>query len=210
MKLEIKTIENQNAGFIELSDILSNTKFNEALVWEAVNHYLASKRRGTACTKTRKEVSGGGKKPWRQKHTGRARAGSIRSPLWRHGGTVFGPKPRDYSYAFPKKKKIKALISVLAYKLNEGNVQIVDKLSIDNPKTKEAIRLLNSFNIPLGHIKILFIDFKDNINFWLAVRNIPKVKFLPVSMLNVYDLLNYKKIFFSKAAFEKIQGMLRI
>ncbi|OGF61677.1 MAG: 50S ribosomal protein L4 [Candidatus Fischerbacteria bacterium RBG_13_37_8] len=208
MKLEIKTLENQNAGYMEINDIIAEAKFNKALIWEAINNYLAGKRRGTACTKTRGEVSGGGKKPWKQKHTGRARSGSTRSPLWRHGGTTFGPKPRDYSYPFPRKKRIRALRSILSYKLKEGNVCIIDKLIFEQAKTKEAVKFYKSFNLISGIQKVLFVDFRENSNFYLAVRNIPRAKFIPISYLNVYDLVNCKKIFFSKAAFEKIQEML--
>jgi large subunit ribosomal protein L4 len=208
MKMEIKTIDNQNAGYIEVNDNLTNMKFHKEVVWEAVNHYLACQRSGTACTKTRKEVSGGGKKPWKQKHTGRARAGSIRSPLWRHGGTIFGPKPRDFSYAFPKKKRLLAIKSVIANKLKEGDIHIIDSLNLPQPKTKEALKIFKAFNLLSGIHKVLFIDFNDNINCSLAVRNLPKTKFMPLSFLNVYDLMNYKKIFISKAAFEKMQEMI--
>src|SRR4030042_2674298 len=157
MKLEIKTLENQNAGYMEINDIIAEAKFNKALIWEAIKNYLAGKRRGTACTKTRGEVSGGGKKPWKQKHTGRARSGSTRSPLWRHGGTTFGPKPRDYSYPFPRKKRIRALRSILSYKLKEGNVCIIDKLIFEQAKTKEAVKFYKSFNLISGIQKVLFV-----------------------------------------------------
>ncbi len=208
MKMEIKTIDNQNAGYIEVVENIINTKYHKEVIWEAVNHYLACQRSGTACTRTRKEVSGGGKKPWKQKHTGRARAGSIRSPLWRHGGTIFGPKPRDYSYPFPKKKRILAIKSIIANKIKIGDIHIIDRLVLDTPKTKEALKIFKAFNLISGIHKVLFIDFNDNITCSLAVRNIPKAKFIPLSFLNVYDLMNYKKIFISKAAFEKIQEMI--
>lgn len=209
MKMEIKTIDNKNVGYIEIGDEIFNTKFNKALVWEAINHYLACQRNGTACTKTRKEVSGSGKKPWKQKHTGRARAGSIRSPLWRHGGTIFGPKPRDFSYPFPRKKNILAIKSIIANKIKEGNIQIIDDLSLNHPKTKEAIKMYKAFNLISGVHKVLFIDFNENVSCSLAVRNIPRAKFMALSFLNAYDLINYKKIFISKAAFEKIQEMIQ-
>ena len=209
MKMEIKTIENQNAGYIEVFDTIADAKYNKALIWEAVNNYLAGKRKGNAATKTRGEVSGGGKKPWKQKHTGRARAGSNRSPLWRHGGTIFGPHPRDYSSPFPRKKRIIAIRSILSSKIKEGNVNVIDKLMVSKPRTKEAVNFFKAFNLATGIHKVLFIDFRDNVDFHLAVRNIPKAKFLPITFLNVYDLLNYKKIFISRAAFEKIQEMLK-
>jgi len=210
MKMEMKTFENQNAGYIEVVDTIADAEFNKALIWEAVNSYLANKRKGTASTKTRGEVSGGGKKPWKQKHTGRSRSGSSRSPLWRHGGTVFGPQPRDYSYPFPRKKRILALRSVLSSKIKEGNLHVIDKLVVSKPKTKEALNFFKAFSIVTGVHKVLFVDFRDNVDFSLAVRNIPRAKFLPLTFLNVYDLMNYKKIFISKAAFEKIQEMLKI
>lgn len=209
MKMEIKTIENKDAGYIEISDEIINTKFNKALVWEAINHYLAYQRSGTACTKSRKEVSGGGKKPWKQKHTGRARAGSTRSPLWRHGGTIFGPKARDFSHPFPRKKNILAIKSIISNKIKEGSIQIIDNLSLSQAKTKEAIKIYKAFNLISGVHKVLFIDFNENVSCNLAVRNIPRAKYTPLSFLNAYDLMNYKKIFVSKAAFEKIQEMIQ-
>lgn len=177
----------------------------EHLVYEAVVNYLSNQRRGTASTKTRNEVKGGGRKPWRQKGTGRARAGSIRSPLWRKGGTTFGPKPRDYYYSIPKKAKKNALRSVLSAKLEEKLILVVDSLEFDSPKTKNGVELLNKLNIDSA----LIIDNKENKNMFLALRNIPRVKPLDQSNLGVIDVLKYKWLVFSQRAFDSLMERLK-
>src|SRR5437773_6084452 len=136
-EIEVKNLASEVVGKLELSDEVFKVKINETLIWEAVKHYSDSLRSGTADTKTRAEVSGSGKKLWRQKGTGRARIGSIRSPLWRHGGTVHGPTPRDYSYRFPRKKVRGALRSALSAKLGENALTVVEGLTLENPKTRE-------------------------------------------------------------------------
>src|SRR5881628_3946283 len=141
-EIEVKNLASEVVGKLELSDEVFKVKINETLIWEAVKHYRDSRRSGTASTKTRAEVSGSGKKLWRQKGTGRARIGSIRSPLWRHGGTVHGPKPRSYAYRFPRKKLRGALRSALSAKLGDNALTVVEGLTLENPKTRELRKLL--------------------------------------------------------------------
>jgi large subunit ribosomal protein L4 len=175
------------------------------LVYEAVVNYQANQRQGTAATKTRANVAGGGKKPWRQKGTGRARAGSTRSPLCRKGGTVFGPQPRDYSYELPKKARRNALRSVLSRKFADSLILVLSELDIKEPKTKEAAALLKAFHLDSA----LFVDSHKNTNLFLSVRNLPKVKAVDVRTLNVYDVLNYKWLVFSQRALESAMERLK-
>jgi large subunit ribosomal protein L4 len=185
-------------------DILSYP-LKEHLIYEAVVNYRANQRRGTASTKTRADVRGGGRKPWRQKGTGRARAGSIRSPIWRSGGTTFGPKPRDYSYKMPKKAKRNALKSALAMKFAEKQLMVLDRLEFKEPKTKEGVNFLKKLNIESA----LVIDNQENRNVFLSLRNIPKVKAVDSSQVNIYDVLNYKLLVFSQKAFESLMERLK-
>jgi large subunit ribosomal protein L4 len=175
------------------------------LVYEAVVNYQANQRQGTAATKTRAKVAGGGRKPWRQKGTGRARAGSTRSPLWRKGGTVFGPQPRDYSYELPKKARRNALRSVLSRKLADSLILVLSEIDIKEPKTKEAAALLKAFNLDSA----LLVDSHENANLFLSVRNLPKVKAVDVRTLNVYDVLKYKWLVFSQRALESAMERLK-
>jgi large subunit ribosomal protein L4 len=159
------------------------------LLHTAVVNQLANKRAGTACTKTKGLVSGGGKKPWKQKGTGRARAGSSRSPLWRHGGTVFGPMPRDYSYTIPKKEKRAALASALAAKVSENRLIVLDKIMLAEPKTGQMWSLLKNLGVAENALVLLGAENK---NVALASRNMPSVKVLRMENINVYDLLKYR------------------
>ncbi len=177
----------------------------EHLIYEAVVSYRANQRRGTASTKTRAEVRGGGRKPWRQKGTGRARAGSIRSPLWRKGGTVFGPKSRDYSYGIPKKAKRNALKSALSMKFAENQILVLESLEFKEPKTKEGINLLRKLNLESA----LFIDCSENKNLFLSLRNIPKVKAIDKNNITVYDVMNHQSLVFTKRAFESLMERLQ-
>jgi large subunit ribosomal protein L4 len=185
-------------------DILSYP-VKEHLIYEAVVNYRANQRRGTASTKTRAEVRGGGRKPWRQKGTGRARAGSTRSPIWRSGGTTFGPKPRDYSYKMPRKAKRNALKSALAMKFADKQIVIVDSLEFKEPKTKEGVNLLKKLNVESA----LVIDNYENRNVFLSLRNIPKVKAVDFSQVNIYDVLNHKSLVFTQKAFESLMERLK-
>lgn len=170
----------------------------EYLMHEAVVNYLANQRRGTASTKTKSEIRGGGRKPWRQKGTGRARAGSIRSPLWRKGGTTFGPKPRDYSYSIPKKVKKNALISALSLKFAESQLYVLDSLDFENAKTREGAKLLEILNLDSA----LIVDTQENKNLILSVRNIPSVKVVDYKQVHIFDVLNFRSLVFTQKAFE--------
>lgn len=177
----------------------------EHLIYEAVLNYRANQRMGTASTKTRAQVRGGGRKPWRQKGTGRARAGSNRSPLWKKGGITFGPSPRDYGYSMPKKAKRNALKSALSMKLAENQLLVLDKLDFKEPKTKEGIKLLRALNLESA----LIVDSHDNVNLFLSVRNIPKVKAVNHSQVNIYDVLNHKSLVLTQTAFESLMERLK-
>jgi large subunit ribosomal protein L4 len=185
-------------------DILSYP-VKEHLIYEAVVNYRANQRRGTASTKTRGEVRGGGRKPWRQKGTGRARAGSTRSPLWRSGGTTFGPKPRDYSYKIPRKTKKNALKSAIALKFAEKQLMVLDNLEFKEPKTKEGVNFLRQLNLESA----LVVENQENRNVFLSLRNIPKVKAIDFSQVNIYDVLNHKSLVFTQKAFESLMERLK-
>lgn len=182
-----------------------STPANEHLLYETVVNYRANQRRGTASTKTRSMVRGGGRKPWRQKGTGRARAGSTRSPLWRSGGITFGPQPRDYGYNMPKKAKRSALKSALALKLSEKQLLILEKLDFQEPKTKEGAKLLEALKLPSA----LIVDQSDNRNLMLSLRNLPKVKVVDYNQVNVYDILCYQGLVFSQRAFDSLMEKLK-
>ena len=177
---------------------------DNSLLHEAVRIQLANRRRGNASTKTKGFISGGGKKPWRQKGTGRARAGSTRSPLWRHGGTIFGPQPRDYSYKMPKKAWRHALCLALSDRAKNGKLVIVESLELAEPKTKAAVAFLAGLGV--NHALIIVGD--EDANFLRAARNLAKHKVLPTVGLNVYDVLNYDEIVMTKTAAKAIEARL--
>lgn len=177
----------------------------EHLLYEAVVSFRANQRQGTASTKTRAEVKGGGRKPWRQKGTGRARAGSIRSPIWRKGGVTFGPKPRSYYYSLPKKAKRNALRSVLSMKLAEKQLLILKTLELKEPKTKDGAKLLEALKLDSA----LIVDDHQNKNLFLSLRNIPKIKAVDYNLVNVYDVLNHKWLVFTQKAFESLMEKLK-
>jgi len=204
-EIEVKNLANEVVGKIELSDAVFNADFNEPLIWEAVMHYNSSLRAGTASTKVRGEVSGSGRKLWKQKGTGRARIGSLRSPLWRHGGTVHGPKPRDYSYRFPRKKIRGALRSALSAKFGENLVIVVEGLTLESHKTKEFNKILSAFG--LGG-KVLVIDSTGEKNLFLSARNLPTVKLVSGTAVNIFDLVNSDALLFSRDAILEVQEAL--
>lgn len=181
-------MNNKKVKDLELPGIFS-AEVKPHLLHTAVVNQLANKRAGTAATKNKALVSGGGKKPWRQKGTGRARAGSIRSPLWRHGGTVFGPVPRDYSYSIPKKEKRSAMLVALSAKVSENRLIVLDKIELSEPKTRLMAELLERLGVNENALLLLS---QENRNVMLAARNIPSVKVLRTQNLNVYDLLKYR------------------
>jgi large subunit ribosomal protein L4 len=204
-EIEVKNLANEVVGKLELSDDVFKAEFNQPLIWEAVKHYNDSLRAGTASTKVRGEVSGSGKKLWRQKGTGRARVGSVRSPLWRHGGTAHGPKPRDYSYRFPRKKLRGAMRSALSAKLSENALTVVDAMTVDSPKTRDFSRILAGLGCT-G--KVLVVDSFENKNLNLSSRNLAKVKLVGGNSVNIFDVVNSNMLLFSKESILQLQEVL--
>ncbi|MFQ5445023.1 MAG: 50S ribosomal protein L4 [Nitrospinales bacterium] len=204
--VDLLDANNKKLGTVELSAKIFDVKIRDHLVQQYVTMQMAARRSGTASTiSNRGDVRGSGKKPWRQKGTGRARAGSVRSPLWRGGMTVFGPTPRSYSVKMSKKSKKLALQSVLTERLQGKRLSVVDKLSVENPKTKDALQLIKQMELPR---KTLFLLAEKNRNLELAVRNIPHVDVLLVDGLNVYDLLVHERIVFTQDALKKVEERL--
>ncbi len=204
-KVAVYNSANQQVGDIELNDSVFGVEMNAGLVHQAVVMQLASRRLGTHATKTRGLVRGGGRKPWRQKGTGRARSGSTRSPLWVGGGTVFGPQPRSYAFRMPKKQRRLAIKCALSDKVASGDFIVLDDLQFDAPKTKSVVKMLGDFGVD---VKSLIITLDENENVELSSRNIPGVKAINTMGLNVYDILNHTKLFITKAAIEKIEEVL--
>lgn len=201
-KIDIVNQSGKSVGDMELSDTLFGMTPNENAIYDAVIMQRASLRQGTHSTKSRGLVSGGGKKPWRQKGTGRARQGTIRAPQWKGGGVVFGPTPRSYSYKINKKVRKLALKSVLAQKFLEGNLIIVDELKLDAPKTKEMVNFLSNIKVDRKPL-IGTVEYEENI--FLSTRNIPGALNLDVSGLNVLDIVNAKTLILTKAAVVKLE-----
>ena len=204
-KLQVFDKSGKRAAEVDLPASIFSYPVKPHLVYEAAVQAQANRRQGTVATKTRAMVSGGGKKPWRQKGTGRARVGSTRSPLWRKGGTTFGPQSRDYSYELPKKARRNALRSVLSQKLADQQILVLDKFHLKEPKTKEAAALLKAFNVDSA----LIVDSHENTNLFRAVRNLPKVKAVDVRTLNVVDVLAHRWLVFSQQAFESAMEKLK-
>lgn len=204
-EMNILNMNNEKVGTIQLDGKVFGAPVKKTLIHEIVTMQLANKRQGTAATKNKALVRGGGKKPWKQKKTGRARAGSNRSPLWVGGGTIFGPNPRDYSYKEPIKKVRGALKSALSAKANDGEIVVVNDLEIKEPKTKLMADILNKLGLNEG---VLILSDKRDRNIELASRNIPKVKVLPLRELNVYDLLKYRKLLITEGGVKTIKEVL--
>lgn len=199
-------VAGQAAGEIKLNDSVFGVEYNEAVIHQAVVRQMANERLGTHATLTRGLVRGGGKKPWRQKGTGRARVGSIRSPLWVGGGTVFGPTPRSHAKSMNRKARQLAVKSALSEKLRSNEIVVLDKIGFAAPKTKDAIKMLAAFHVD-G--KALIIDGDESVmNTVLSARNIPGVKAIAPSGINIYDLVHYTKLFITKSAVEKIEEVL--
>ncbi|MDI6617209.1 MAG: 50S ribosomal protein L4 [Clostridiales bacterium] len=203
-KSALYNIKGEQVGEIELADNVFAVEVNKEAVHQVVKMQLANKRQGSQSTLTRGEVSGGGIKPWRQKGTGRARQGSIRSPQWIHGGVVFAPKPRDYSYTLPKKIKRLAMKSALSSKVNDKEIIVLDQLSLDEPKTKVVSDMLKSFDAKGA---LIVVPVKDDA-VYKSVRNIEGAAVLPVNNLNVYDILKYDKFIITKEAVSKVEEVL--
>jgi large subunit ribosomal protein L4 len=203
--VDIIDLNNKVVGTLDLSDDVFSAPVNENLLYEAVRHHLACVRRGTASTKTRHEVAGSGKKLWKQKGTGRARMGSIRSPLWRHGGTVHGPQPRDYSYKLPKKMQLGALKSALSAKLRDGELRVVTEFAVTEAKSKAMRKTLDGLE---ASRTILLVDNSANKNLALSSRNLKGVKLVSSREVNVYDLLGHQHVLFTQEAAKKISEAL--
>src|SRR6266581_5035162 len=203
--VDVKNLQNEVVGQMDLADAVFAGPINEGLMHLAVKQYLASLRAGTHKTKTRAEVSGSGKKPWRQKGTGRARVGEIRNPLWRKGGIVMGPQPRNYEAPLPKKMFRAALKSALALKLKENQLNVVDVFDLENHKTKPFAQALAKLGFDR---KVLLIDHRENLNLLLAARNLSDVQLLVSLQVTPYHLLNAKHVVFSKAAIQALEEVL--
>jgi len=204
-KVDVVDLKNQKVGEIELADEVFASEVNQSLLYESVRHYTAGLRRGTAKVKSRHEVSGSGKKLWKQKGTGRARMGSIRSPLWRHGGTAHGPKPKDYSYSLPKKMMVGALRSALTAKLRDGELTVVDAFSLPDHKSKTVRTTLNGFQCDKT---VLLVDAVENRSLELGSRNLPGVKMVMSRQVTTYDLLGHKRVLISQEAAKKLSEAL--
>jgi large subunit ribosomal protein L4 len=205
LKLDVLDKGGKTARSVELPEGVFSYPAKDHLIYEAVINYQANQRRGTAATKTRSLVTGGGKKPWRQKGTGRARAGSSRSPLWKKGATTFGPKPKDYSYEIPKKARRNALKSALAMRLKANRIMVLEDLSLAEAKTKAAAAWLKGLKVDSA----LIVEGAGNRNLYLALRNIPKVKAVDPLRLNVYDVLDHKWLVFSEQALTSVMERLK-
>jgi large subunit ribosomal protein L4 len=203
--VDVVNLSNQKVGEVALADSVFAAEVNKALLYEAVRWQMAAQRAGTAATKTRHEVAGSGKKLWRQKGTGRARMGSIRSPLWRHGGTTHGPQPRSYEYRLNKKMVLGALRSALSAKLADGAVKVVADLNLADHKTKTMIGVLKALE---ADRKALLIDLGDNKNLSLSARNLQGVKTVVTKDVNVYDVLEAGKIILTEAAAKRLSESL--
>ena len=205
MKIHIVNANNEPVGDFELSDALFGGRVKRDLIWESVVQQNAAERRGTHATKTRAMVSGSGKKPWRQKGTGRARVGEIRNPLWRKGGTVFGPQPRSYAYDLPKKVQIGALRAAIAQKLRDGQLVVVDKLEAADRKTKSTVEMLKR----LGATgKTLVIDVAPQDDFALSARNIAGLSVVASSRVTARDVMDTTRVIATRDAIEKLQESL--
>ncbi len=201
---DVFDIEKKKVAEVELNDAVFGAEINEATIHDVVKMQLASRRSGTSATKGRNDVSGGGKKPWRQKGTGRARAGTSRSPIWRGGGIVFGPQPRDYSYSVPKKVRKKALISVLSMKVKEEKMTVLKNFPMEKISTKAFQKVVDLFGLK----KTLFVIDHDDAVLMKSSRNLKNVKMIRSEGINVYDILNYEHLVLLEPSIKKIEGAL--
>jgi large subunit ribosomal protein L4 len=205
-EVSVLNLKNEEVRRMALADDVFDYPLKRHLIYEAVHHQLAARRTGSASTKNRTELAGGGRKPWRQKHTGRARHGSIRSPLWRGGGTVFGPKPRSYDYSFPRKARRNALRSALSQKMREGRILVIESTALDSHKTRELRRVVEQGLALEG--KVLIVYDGDNRNLHLAARNNPSVTAVRAPGVSIVDVLRHDTVVLSAAAAEQIKEVL--
>jgi large subunit ribosomal protein L4 len=203
--VKVRNIRNEEIGDVELPDAVFGVELNEPLIHAAVKAFLANRRQGTSATKTRGDVSGAGRKLWKQKGTGRARIASLRSPLWKGGGNVHGPQPRDWSVRFPKKMRRGALRSALSERVREGNLIVLDSFTLEQPKTKEFIKTLGALG---ANGKTLIVETGKNRNLTLAARNVKGAKIVGANGINIYDVLYHEKLVASRAAIEEIARLL--
>jgi large subunit ribosomal protein L4 len=208
--VKVRNLKNKEVGEVTLSDAVFGAELNESLIHAAVVNFQANGRQGTSATKTRGNVSGSGKKLWKQKGTGRARIASLRSPLWKGGGNVHGPQPRDWSYKMPKKMRRGALRSALSERLREGNLIVIDEFGFKTPKTKDFLEAIGTLGLIENkkRAKTLVIDSLDNANLVLSSRNVEKTKVTNSFGLNIYDILYHEKLLVSKAAIEELNQLL--
>ncbi len=205
-RVDILNTESIKIEEVELQESIFNAEIKKHAVYQVVRSQLATRRRGTASSKGRSEVRGGGRKPWRQKGTGNARAGTIRSPLWRGGGVVFGPKPRDYSFSVPKKMRKVALRSVLTSKVQESKFLVVDRLDFEKPSTKQMVAVLQKFFQQPTSVLIVLGDWTKTV--WLSGRNLPGVRVLHAENISVYTALQYEYLIVDKTGLSIIEGAL--
>ncbi|OGP90049.1 MAG: 50S ribosomal protein L4 [Deltaproteobacteria bacterium RBG_19FT_COMBO_43_11] len=201
---DVFNIEKKKVAKLELNDAVFAAEPNDAIIYDVIKMQMAARRSGTASTKTRHDVSGGGKKPWRQKGTGRARAGTTRSPIWRGGGIVFGPHPRDYSYGIPKKVRRKALICALSMKLKQDKMLILKDFPMEIISTRAFKAVVDLFGLK----KALFVLDNDNTNLQKSSRNIKNIKMIKSEGINVYDILNHEHLVLLEASIKKLEGAL--
>ncbi len=208
--VKVRNLKNKEVGEVTLSDAVFGVELNESLIHSAVMNYQANGRQGTSATKTRGNVSGSGRKLWKQKGTGRARIASLRSPLWKGGGNVHGPQPRDWSYQMPKKMRRGALRSALSERLREGNLLIIDEFGFETPKTKDFLGAIGGLKLSEGKkpVKTLIVDSLDNQNLILSSRNVEKTKVTNSFGLNIYDIIYHEKLLISKSALDELTALL--
>ena len=208
--VKVRNLKNKEVGEVTLLDAVFGVELNEPLIHAAVMNYQANGRQGTSATKTRGNVSGSGRKLWKQKGTGRARIASIRSPLWKGGGNVHGPQPRDWSYQMPKKMRRGALRSALSERLREGNLLIIDEFTFKSPKTSEFVSTVSGLALATSKkpVKTLIVDSLDNLNLILSSRNVEKTKVTNSFGLNIYDIIYHEKLLISQTALEELTSLL--
>jgi large subunit ribosomal protein L4 len=203
--VKVRNLKNEEVGEVELSDAVFGAPLNESLIHAAVRNFMANARQGTSATKTRGDVSGAGRKLWKQKGTGRARIASLRSPLWKGGGNVHGPQPRDWSYSMPRKMRQGALRSALSERVREGNVFVVDGWAMEKPKTKDFSTSLTTLGL---EGKTLIVDSLENENLIMSARNFRRAKVVNSFGLNIYDLLYHDHLVLSRSAAEELEKLL--
>lgn len=203
--VKVRNVQNEEVGEVELSEAVFGAPLNESLIHAAVRNFMANARQGTSATKTRGDVSGAGRKLWKQKGTGRARIASLRSPLWKGGGNAHGPQPRDWSYSMPRKMRQGALRSALSERVREGNVFVIDGWDLEKPKTKDFAASLSRLGL---EGKTLIVDSLDNDNLLLSARNLRQTKVVNSFGLNIYDLLYHDRLVLSRAAASELEGLL--